>query len=87
MELDERYQVWIHIQGSNGDISGNGYASPDRAEATVGRRIENPTNDAVISLDLASDEVVRVRVRKGTIGPFRERLNRLFAGQWQEESS
>ena len=81
--LEEPYQVWIHIRGSNGELSGNGYDSENRAQQLAEKRVADDSNDAVILLDACDVDVVSVRVLKGEIDEFRYRLDKVFAGRWQ----
>ena len=74
------------MQGSNGDVSGNAYESQERADHTAQRRVEDPGNTDVIAID-ARRNPVNVRVLKGAIDPFRARLTKLFAEQWQEANT
>ncbi|MDD5469962.1 MAG: hypothetical protein PHO92_04170 [Candidatus Peribacteraceae bacterium] len=80
---DAPFHVWIHIQGANGDIAGNAYASQERAELMGKKRADDPSNADVIAIDARQDPVT-VQVLKGAIHPFRARLTKLFAEQWQE---
>jgi hypothetical protein len=81
---DAPFHVWIHIQGANGDISGNAYESHEQADRTGQKRADDPSNLDVISIDASTEGQVRVQVLKGAIAPFRARLEKLFSGRWQE---